>query len=63
MVSVVERAAVPVFAATVNETLPEPLPDAPLVIVTHDAGLVAVQLQPAVVVTVPEPLPPLAATD
>ena len=32
-----------VLDAAVNVTLPEPLPVAPLVIVTHDAPLVAVQ--------------------
>ena len=52
-----------VFDAAVNVTLPEPLPVAPLVIVTHDAPLVAVQLQPAVVVTVTVPLPPPGAND
>ena len=49
--------------AAVNVTLPEPLPVAPLEIVTHDAPLVAVQVQPAVVVTVTVPLPPPGAND
>ena len=37
-----DRAVVEVFAATVNPTDPFPFPLAPLVIVIHDAGLVAV---------------------
>jgi hypothetical protein len=47
----------------VNETDPPPLPDAPLPTVIHEAFDTAVQAQPAAVVTVVEPLPPLASTD
>jgi hypothetical protein len=63
IVSVALLVAVVVFNAAVNLTLPEPLPVAPLVIVTHEAPLVAVQLHPAVVVTVTVPLPPDPASD
>ena len=63
MVRVPERVVVAVFAAMVNPVEPEPVPDAPLLIVIHDAPLVAVQAQPAVVVTVDEPVPPEAAAD
>jgi hypothetical protein len=48
-----------VFAATVNATLPGPVPAAPLEIAAHGAALVAVQLQPVVVVTATAP-PPVA---
>ena len=61
-VSVAERAA-PVFAATENVTVPLPLPEAPPVIVTNVAPLVAVHAQAAVVLTVTDPLPPVAAND
>lgn len=46
-----------VFAAALKPTEPLPLPLAPLVTVSHDAVLTAVQPQPpaAVTVTVPEP--------
>lgn len=63
IVSVAERDCVVVLDAAVNPTLPEPFPVAPLVIVTHDAPLDAVQLHPAIVVTVTVPLPPLAASE
>jgi hypothetical protein len=63
IVSVADLGLVVVLAAPVNATLPEPVPLAPLPIVTHDAPLVAVQLQPAVVVTSTEPLPPAADSD
>jgi len=49
--------------AAVNVTRPVPLPVAPLVMVTHDAPLVAVHVQPAVVATVTVPVPPLGASD
>ena len=52
MVSVPVRGDVPVFAAIENATAPLPLPLAPEVIVSQEALLVAVQLQPAAVVTV-----------
>lgn len=63
IVSVAERDAVVVFAAAVKSAVPPPLPVAPLVIVTHEAALVAFQVQPAPVVTVTAPVPPVAATD
>jgi hypothetical protein len=63
IVSVAERDELVVFAATVKPALPPPLPEAPLVIVTHEAALVAFQAQPLPVVTVTEPVPPAAATD
>jgi hypothetical protein len=63
IVSVALRDAVVELAATVNPTLPLPLPEAPLEIVTHEAALVADQAQPAVVVSDTVPLPPAAATD
>jgi hypothetical protein len=49
--------------STVNVTEPPPVPVLPDVIVTHDTGLAAVQLQPPGVVTVTVPEPPDAATD
>jgi hypothetical protein len=62
IVSVLLRCVVPVFAATVNITLPSPLPLLPLAIVTHDALFVEVQAQlwPAVTLTVADS-PPAAA--
>jgi len=62
IVSVVERAE-PVSALTLNPTEPEPLPDAPLVMVAHAAPLDAVQLHPAPAVTVTVPVPPADAND
>jgi len=56
-----ERAVELAFGATVNATLPGPLPDAALVSVIHAALLVAVQPQPAAAVTVTLPLSPLAS--
>jgi hypothetical protein len=56
--------APPVFAATVNATLPLPLPEAPEVIVSHGAPLVAVHEQSFRVVTPTGlPAPPPAPTD
>ncbi len=62
IVSVDDRADVPVFAATENATVPLPLPLAPEVIVTQESGVVAVHAQAAAAVTVTLPLPPDAAT-
>ena len=62
IVSVADLPTVVTLAAAVNPTLPLPLPVAPLVIVTHDAPLVPVQLHPAVVVTATVPVPPVAGT-
>ncbi len=47
-----------VFGAAVNATVPDPVPVAPLVIVTQDALLADVHVQPAAVVTATVPLPP-----
>ena len=52
---------VPVFAAALKLTGPVPLPVPPLVIVIHDALLVAVHAQPVPVVTVVDPVPPAGA--
>jgi len=57
------RLAVPVFAATLNDTDPLPLPDAPLVSVIHALLLTAVHGQPAATVTVLLALPPVAVND
>jgi hypothetical protein len=48
----------PLFAATVNATLPFPVPFAPDVIDSQLALLVAVQPQPLPAITLTEPLPP-----
>jgi len=50
---------VDVFAAAEYVTVPLPDPLAPVVTLSHDALLAAVQLQPLVVVTVTEFVPPL----
>jgi hypothetical protein len=54
------RDEIEVLAATVNATVPLPLPEAPLVTVIHAALLVAVQAQPLVVVTAMVELSPAA---
>jgi hypothetical protein len=51
IVTIAVRSPLPWKLATVTRTLPSSVPLAPLVIVIHDTGEVAVQLQPAVVVT------------
>jgi hypothetical protein len=51
------------FAATVNETVPVPLPFAPEVITMNAALLAAVHAQPASVVTVRLPAPPPDGND
>lgn len=63
IVRVAVLADVAVLAAAVYDTLPLPLPLAPLPIVTHEAPLVAVQPHPAAAVTVTEPVPPAAVCD
>jgi hypothetical protein len=64
MVSVPLRGVVDVFAVALKPTLPGPLPLAPDVTVSHPVLLlVAVQLQPAWVVTPTLPVPPGSATD
>lgn len=56
--------AAPVFAAAVKVTDPLPLPEAPLVMLSHDALLEAVQAHPAGAVTpMAMPSPPVAAID
>ena len=54
MVNVPVRADVPVLAATVYVTLPLPLPEAPEVMVSQLASLVAVQAHVDVTLTLPE---------
>jgi len=51
-----------VLAATVNDTDPFPLPDAPEVTVIHGTLLLAVHAQPPAVVTFVVPEPPDAGT-
>lgn len=53
----------PVVGATANWTVPFPFPLPPLVIVIHDALLVAVHSHPAPVVTATVPAPPVCATE
>ena len=58
--------AEPLFDATVNPTVPEPLPLAADVMVIHDTPLVAVQAQPDggdVVTAIGVPAPPPPAMD
>ena len=62
MVSVALRAG-PVVGATENWTVPVPLPEPPLVIVTHDAPLVAAHPHPAPAVTATVPEPPVCSTE
>jgi hypothetical protein len=57
------RLVVAVFAATLNPTLPDPDPDAPLVTVIHDALLLALHAQPVAAVTLLLPVPPAAVKD
>jgi hypothetical protein len=52
--------AAPLFAETLYCTVPLPLPDAPAVIATKLLLLAAVHVQPAFVVTVTDPVPPLS---
>ena len=64
IVSVPVRCWTTAFAATVNVTVPPPLPLAPDVIVNHASLLTAVHAQPAIVVTVTVvPAPPDAPID
>jgi len=58
-VSVAVRAA-PVFVATEKVTVPFPLPDDPVEIVTNVALLAAVHVQPVPAVTATDPVPPAA---
>lgn len=55
--------ALPVLAATENETVPLPDPEPPPAIVIHDAFAAAVQVQDvAEAVTVNDPVPPVSPT-
>ena len=63
IVSVAVRELVVVFAAALNATDPFPLPDAPDVIVTQAAALLAVHVQFEPEVTFTLPLAPAATTD
>ena len=56
------RCVVLVLGAIVKLTEPAPEPVAPLVMVIQEAPLPAVQLQPVVVVTATDPVPPAAVT-
>jgi hypothetical protein len=58
-----DRDDVEEFAATLNVTMPFPVPELPPVIVMKDALLTAVQEQPACVRTLKLPVPPLAPND
>ena len=60
IVSVPDRVLAAVLAATLNPTLPGPVPVAPLVTVIQAALLAAVHAQPAPALTVLLPLPPEA---
>ena len=53
----------PVLAAKVKPTVREPVPDAPLVIVIHDAVVAAVAPHPSCVVNVKLPLPAADPTE
>ena len=57
IVSVAERWLVDVLAVAAKATVPEPLPDAPAVIVNQLALLAAVHAQPDVDVTPADPVP------
>jgi len=63
IVRVADLAVPVVLPAAVNPTLPEPVPVAPVRMVTHEALLVAVQLHPAPAVTATVPMPPEAGRD
>jgi hypothetical protein len=62
IVSVPVRPVVPVLAATLKPTVPDPDPDAPPVTVIHAALLTALHAQPAPAVTVLLPVPPAAVS-
>ena len=62
IVTVPIRSALPVFAATVSETLPVPVPDAPLAIVIQLALEAADQSHVSVAVTATDTEPPSEAT-
>ncbi len=58
--SVADRELLPALGATLNATLPGPLPFAPDVTVSHAALLDAVHPQPLPTLTATDPLPPAA---
>lgn len=62
IVSVVLLESVPVFEPALYPTVPDPVPLAPLVMVTHVAPPDAVQLQLEDVVTATVPVPPEAGS-
>ena len=57
------RSLAELFAPTLNDTGPLPVPDAPLVTVIHGALLTAVQAHQSAAVTVLLPLPPAGVND
>jgi hypothetical protein len=63
IVTVPERLLALLFAATLYDRVPLPLPLALEVIVIHDSPLVAVQAHPAWLVMVMVPLPPLGGAE
>ncbi len=63
MVSVPVRLVVPVLAALLNVTVPDPEPDAPVLTVIHATLLTVVHEQPVPAVIVLLPVPPTAAID
>ena len=63
MLTLAFRAAVPGLLATLNATLPFPVPLAPAVIVIHAAVVAAVHPQPAGAVTEKELAPPADPMD
>ena len=63
IVSVPVRLVVPVLAALLNVTVPDPEPDAPALTVIHATLLTAVHEQPVPAVIVLLPVPPAAAID
>lgn len=62
IITVPVREVPAVFAATLNDTVPAPVPLAPAVTVIHAALLVAVRAQPVVPLTVTVTVPPPATT-
>lgn len=63
IVSVPTRLVVPVRAATLNATVPDPVPAAPAVTVIQAALLTAAHIHPAPALTVVLPEPPAAGID
>ena len=63
MLSVPERGDVAVFALAEKLTVPLPLPDAPPVIVSHDAPLVAVHAHASPALTPTDPVDAAALND